>query len=56
VLRIGASSFALGSGVFQDGYCLAVSDAAVVAKGPSGALPDELRARLEGQRLLLASG
>jgi acyl-CoA thioester hydrolase len=53
VLRAGTSSFALGSAVFQDGQCLAVSDAAVVIKSPAGTLPDELRARLAAQMLRL---
>jgi acyl-CoA thioester hydrolase len=53
VSRIGTSSWSLVAAVFQSGKCLAVHDAAIVFKGPSGALPESLRQKL-AEKMLLA--
>lgn len=53
VSRIGSSSWFLVAAVFQNGKCLAVHDAAIVFKGPSGALPESLRAKLSEKMLKL---
>lgn len=54
ISRIGRSSFDMGAACFQDGRCLAVSDAVIALKGSDGeAMPDSLRERLASRALTI---
>lgn len=50
--KIGNASFGMGAACFQDGKCLAVSDAVIALKGPdNAAMPQSLRDRLTQRAL-----
>jgi acyl-CoA thioester hydrolase len=52
ITRIGASSFEMSQGLFQDGRCLGLCETVLVnvEKGASAPLPDDVRACLEQMR------